>query len=77
MFNRISIDCAKPIRLIETYTISCLEQILRSYSTFNRGIQKILQPIRLIEPVLIIETQEYSAGQPAQDGNLYLSLKDT
>ena len=59
MFNRISIDCAKPIRLIETYTISCMEQILRSYSTFNRGIQKILQPIRLIEPVLIIETQEY------------------
>ena len=52
-------DCAKPIRLIETYTFSCLEQILRSYSTFNRGIQKILQPIRLIEPVLIIETQEY------------------
>ena len=56
MFDRISIDCAKPIRLIETYTISCLEQILRSYSTFDRGIQKIFQPIHLIEPGLIIET---------------------
>ena len=26
---------------------------------FNRGIKKIHKPIRLIEPILIIETQEY------------------
>ena len=49
---------AEPIRLIETYTFSFLGPILRSYSTFNRDICKIYQPIRLIESILIIETQE-------------------
>ena len=51
--------CARPVRLIEAYTFKCLEPIFRSYSTFNRDIQKIDYPIPLIETVLIIETQEY------------------
>ena len=51
--------CTRPILLIETYTLRSLEPIMRSYSTFNRDIQKIHQPILIIEPVLIIETQEY------------------
>ena len=50
---------ADPIRLIESCTFSFLGPILRSYSTFNRDIHKIYQPIRLIESILIIETQEY------------------
>ena len=49
----------EPIRLIETCTFSFLRPILRSYSTFNRDIHKIYHPIRLIESILIIETQEY------------------
>ena len=32
---------------------------IRLYSTFNRIIRKIDQPVRLIETVLIIETTEY------------------
>ena len=54
-----SIIFVEPIRLIETCTFSFLGPILRSYSTFNRDIHKIHQPIRLIESILIIETQEY------------------
>ena len=54
-----SIVGARPVRLIETYTFRFRGAILRSYSTFNRDIHKIYQPIRLIESILIIETQEY------------------
>ena len=50
-----------PTYSIETCTFSFLGPILRSYSTFNRDIHKIYQPIRLIESILIIETQEYLA----------------
>ena len=47
---------ARPVRLIETCTFSFREPILRSYSTFNRDIQKNHQPILITEPILIIET---------------------
>ena len=50
---------AEPIRLIETYTFRFLGPIFSLYSTFNRDICKIHKPIRLIESILIIETQEY------------------
>ena len=40
---------AKPVRLIETCTFSCLQIRMRSYSTFNRIITKPVQTVRLIE----------------------------
>ena len=59
--------CARPVCLIEAYTFRCLELIFRSYSTFNRDIQKNNYPIPLIETVLIIETQEYSNREYADE----------
>ena len=47
-----SIIFFEPIRLIETCTFSFLGPILILYSTFNRDIHKIYQPIRLIESIL-------------------------
>ena len=40
---------AKPVRLIETCTFSCLQIRMRSYCTFNRIITKPVQTVRLIE----------------------------
>ena len=53
--------CSKPVRLIETSTFKDTWLKMRSYGTFNGNFGKITKPVRLIEPVLIIEIIEYLA----------------
>ena len=55
-FVKDNLPESQTVRLIETVRLFFTEAVLRSYDTFNRVIWEILQTVRLIETILIIES---------------------